>query len=486
MAANEGAAEVSRESIGGALERVLASDAFGNSKRLRRFFTYVVEKSLAGKSDEIKEYNIALAVFDRDPSFNPATDTIVRVEARRLRHQLAAYYQGPGRDDPVVIDLPRGGYVPAFRVRDSEPPLPRRLSFLHRPVSYGTAGLLLLLPLAGVLFWRLALGFRVPHTFALQGSTLSVLDETNRLCWEKHFPPFDESYQGLVIDKVTVADIDLDGRVEVLVNILPAGGGGSQGGSLLCFDHTGRQRWSYRYGGTAPKTFGSRAFDPSYRGRLVRPFLLKGRPMLLTVANHYLWHPSLVSLLDAASGRRVEEYWHPGSIYHCELRDVNGDGEVEAVFAAINNPREGVGHAGVGILAIPFSRVTPRVPDPGDPFPAPAGGRELAYALFPLPDVNRAMGMLPAPTAFKVDRDRITVEVPTPEAGGIVYDLDFHLNVLDCRFSGNFQAVHQRMYLQHLLDHALTKPETESLGKAVRFPAAPDGDSPALARFWAY
>jgi hypothetical protein len=486
MAASEGGAEVSRESIGGALEAVLASDAFGNSKRLRRFFTFVVEKFLAGKSDEIKEYNIALAVFDREPSFNPATDTIVRVEARRLRHQLAAYYHGPGKDDPVVIDLPRGGYVPVFRARDSGPPVRRRLSFFRRPVSYGTVGLLLLVALAGVFFWYLSLGFRVPHTFSLAGSTLRVLDESGRLCWEKHLPPFDESSQALVIDKVTVADVDLDGQIEVLVNVLPAGGGGSKGGSLLCFDQAGRQRWAYRYGGTAPKTFGSRTFDPSYRGRLVRHFRMNGKPMLLTIANHYLWHPSQVSLLDAATGRMIEQYWHPGSIYHCELRDVNRDGEVEVIFAAINNSREGLGHPGVGVLTLPFSRVTPRVPDPEDPFPPPAGGGELGYALLPLPDVNRAMGMMPAPTAFKVDRDRITVEVPTPEAGGIVYDLDFQLNVLDYRFSGNFQAVHQRMYVQHLLDHALTQPENESLGKAVHFRAAPDGDNPALARFWAW
>lgn len=109
------AGEVSPEAIGEALARVLASQEFGTSKRLRRFLTYIVEKTVAAELSIVKEYNIALAVFDREATFDPATDTIVRVEARRLRNQLAAYYRGAGQSDPLVIDIPKGGYVPVFR-----------------------------------------------------------------------------------------------------------------------------------------------------------------------------------------------------------------------------------------------------------------------------------------------------------------------------------------------------------------------------------
>jgi hypothetical protein len=289
----------------------------------------------------------------------------------------------------------------------------------------------------------------------------------------------------LVIDKVLIGDIDHDNRIEVLFNLVPAGGGAT-GGSLLCFDESGRQRWEYRYGGSAPRAFGNRSFDPSYRGRLIRPLRLGGKPMLLTVANHYLWYPSQVALLDAATGRMVEEYWHPGSIWHCELHDVDGDGAVEAVFGAIDNPGEGLGHPGIGILKVPFSRMPHRLPAPGDPFPPLTGGGELAYALLPLPDVNRVTGLLPSLTNFKIDRDRITAETQLPETGGIVYYLDFHLNVIEYRFSDNFAALHQRLYVEHLLDHPLTPAETQSLGKAVRFPAAPDGNTPGLERLWAF
>src|ERR1035438_9701332 len=101
MAVIERAGEVSPEAMREAVARVLASSAFGKSKRLRRFFSYVVEKTLAGEFSDIKEYSIALAVFDCAPSFNPATDTIVRVEAGRLRNKLAAYYHGRSEERRV-------------------------------------------------------------------------------------------------------------------------------------------------------------------------------------------------------------------------------------------------------------------------------------------------------------------------------------------------------------------------------------------------
>jgi hypothetical protein len=485
MAVIERAGEVTPDAMREAVARVLASGAFGHSKRLRRFFSYVVEKTLAGEFSDIKEYSIALAVFDRDPSFNPATDTIVRVEAGRLRTKLAAYYHGPGCHDPVVIDLPRGGYVAEFRARGQESPAGAVRRFFHRPASYGRAGGVLMVLLAGLLLWRLFPGPRIPHAWTVEGSTLRVVDAAGRFCWEKHFPLFDVSFSSQVVDKALIGDIDQDGRIEVLFNLLP-GDGGAVAGSLLCFDQSGHQRWKYQYGGDAPRAFGGRTFDPGYRGRLIRRVTVGGKPRLLTVANHYLWYPSQVALLDPVDGRLIEEYWHPGSIYYAALRDVDGDGKDELVFGAINNPGDGMGHPGVGILKIPFSAAPRPQFAHDDPLRPVTGGGELAYALFPLPDVSKAMGMLPIFTSFEVGDRRITVETPLPEVAGIVYSLDFHLKLLEYRFSDNFKSLHQRMFVGHLLDHSLSGEESQSLGKVVTFAAAPDGNSPELKRFWGF
>lgn len=94
------------------LDRILKSGPFAQSRRRQRFLKYVVNETLAGRGDRLKGYNIALAVFDRPQSFDPATDPIVRIEAARLREKLREYYEQEGRNDPVRIELRKGTYTP--------------------------------------------------------------------------------------------------------------------------------------------------------------------------------------------------------------------------------------------------------------------------------------------------------------------------------------------------------------------------------------
>ena len=102
------------------LERVLASTDFAASERSRGFLRYVVEETLAGRADRIKAYSVATEVFGRDEGFDGQNDPVVRIEAGRLRRALERYYLLSGRDDPVVIDIPKGGYVPAFKFKPLE------------------------------------------------------------------------------------------------------------------------------------------------------------------------------------------------------------------------------------------------------------------------------------------------------------------------------------------------------------------------------
>ena len=99
------------------LEKILFSSVFANSERLRRFLRFAVEEALQGKGDQIKEYRIGTEVFDRNASYDPRIDPIVRVEASRLRGKLREYYQTDGAADPVIIELPKGGYTPVFLQR---------------------------------------------------------------------------------------------------------------------------------------------------------------------------------------------------------------------------------------------------------------------------------------------------------------------------------------------------------------------------------
>jgi len=109
------------------LERVLSSAGFARSERLSQFLRFVVERQLEGKDDELKEPLIAIEVFGRKPDYDPKQDSIVRTEAGRLRSRLVEYYAGEGHGDPVVIELPKGGYTPVFRQPGAAPEANRSL-----------------------------------------------------------------------------------------------------------------------------------------------------------------------------------------------------------------------------------------------------------------------------------------------------------------------------------------------------------------------
>lgn len=108
-----------RERVQDQLHKILASRTFARSKELCRFLQFAVEQKLRNRAVRLKEYLIGVTVFERGESFNPGTDPIVRVQARRLRSKLTLYYETEGCADSVLVELPCGGYVPEFRLRSA-------------------------------------------------------------------------------------------------------------------------------------------------------------------------------------------------------------------------------------------------------------------------------------------------------------------------------------------------------------------------------
>ncbi len=96
------------------LEKVLSSRTLQNSENLKAFLRFVVEKTLADEDVQLKEYTIATEVFGRKSDYDPRIDSVVRVQAGRLRTKLQEYYTAEGKNDQIVIDLPKGHYHPVF------------------------------------------------------------------------------------------------------------------------------------------------------------------------------------------------------------------------------------------------------------------------------------------------------------------------------------------------------------------------------------
>lgn len=150
---------IPEQEIRAELDRILATKGFSNAGRLSKLLRYAVEKTLAGETDQLKEYAVGVEVFDRDSSYDPRLDSIVRVEAGRLRSRLDEYYNGEGAGSGIRINLPRGGYSAQFVRRDDAPApaAPHAAAEAARPASGSRAMLplaaALLIAIATLVFW---------------------------------------------------------------------------------------------------------------------------------------------------------------------------------------------------------------------------------------------------------------------------------------------------------------------------------------------
>jgi serine/threonine-protein kinase len=114
---------IQHSAIRGQLEKILVHGLFVRSERMGRFLRLAIERTLEGRTNELKEYLLGVEVFDRKTSYDPRVDPIVRVEARRLRSKLRSYYEGDGRNDPIVFEFAAGSYVPRIRSKAETPPV---------------------------------------------------------------------------------------------------------------------------------------------------------------------------------------------------------------------------------------------------------------------------------------------------------------------------------------------------------------------------
>jgi hypothetical protein len=109
------------------VRRILESKAFKTSEVHRNLLNYLAGKSLAGDADSLKEYTVGLDVFSKPSSYDPRQESVVRMHMARLRQKLADYYRTEGVDDPVIVDVPKGGFKVTFDLKPLPPepePLP--------------------------------------------------------------------------------------------------------------------------------------------------------------------------------------------------------------------------------------------------------------------------------------------------------------------------------------------------------------------------
>jgi hypothetical protein len=148
----------SEDALRGVVQRVTGSVSFQRSPRLRELFLYICDRAIENKPEELREQKIGCSVFGRKPDYNPGEDNIVRVEIRQLRKRLEEFFSTEGKDEPMVIVIPKGAYVPVFEAR--RPPVPVEIAAVKPlpPVStplrkWGWVQTAVILALAITCFW---------------------------------------------------------------------------------------------------------------------------------------------------------------------------------------------------------------------------------------------------------------------------------------------------------------------------------------------
>jgi len=172
MESETGGPELIREE----LERVLSSAAFARSARISKLLRFLVERHTEGRDEELKESLVGVGVFGRRPDYDPKLDSTVRTEAVRLRARLREYYSTEGSEDPLVIELPKGGYIPRCRPR----PVGQRQRVRAKPVCLLVV-LICLVAVATAAGMRGAWGKHVPIPIAVLPLTNLSGDAGNEL-----------------------------------------------------------------------------------------------------------------------------------------------------------------------------------------------------------------------------------------------------------------------------------------------------------------
>jgi hypothetical protein len=103
------------------IQRILQSKAFRTSEIHRTLLSYLADKSVSGTADGLKEYTVGLDVFAKPDSYDPRQESTVRMHVARLRQKIGEYYRTEGLDDPIVVDLPKGGFKLTFEPREVRP-----------------------------------------------------------------------------------------------------------------------------------------------------------------------------------------------------------------------------------------------------------------------------------------------------------------------------------------------------------------------------
>lgn len=308
-----------------------------------------------------------------------------------------------------------------------------------------------------------------PADFRIEVSTLIIVDGRGREIWCHEFPSRLSlpSYQERnLVRRCTFEDLDGDGGVETLFVHVPLDFG-SEGQTLICFSADGVIKWEFTPGRAVIKDTTPREYVPPYfiSNVAIVP-MPSASPRILVSSNHYLHNPNQIAILDI-DGALVSEYWHSGHLLSVAHADLDGDGVDEVLLGGVNN-----GYRQATLVIFDSRNINGASSQPGRQILGFDPGTEKAVVLFPRTCVSTdaSYNRVAELRVTRQQRIMLAIAEGVSEAnnpGGMIYELDFDLNVVNARPDSHLQESHRALERQGLLDHLWTEEENLRLRSQV-------------------
>jgi hypothetical protein len=426
------------------LDRILSSRTFSRSTRQRQMLRFLTDRYLQGSGATVAEADIGVAVFGKRVGYDTSRDRTVGPAGLRLRHNVPRYYATEGRGDPLLFLLPRRGYGLEVEERSaSDSVLPTHVAKASGP----------------------------PVDYRVEAGALITVDARGRELWQWQFETAlaTDAYSGLYRHRrCAFADIDRDGRIETLFAAWPLDFG-ERGTHVYCFSEGGELRWGPVATGRYVRTDEKEYRPPYLISNVMAVPCGRERLTRVLVSNcHYAHSANQIALLEPLHGKLLSEYWHAGHLPCVTHADLDADGSEEVLLAGVNN-----GYGQATLVVFDSADISGASRQIGRRWLGIPTGSERDVVLFPrtclseLKPHSRAVDMRLIPPG----RMMVVVSEDIAEAGTdglILYELDYHLNVLSAESDTRFRTLHRQRELAG--GHAWSGDEARRLIASVKYP----------------
>jgi hypothetical protein len=468
---------VDSASISNQIQRILQSQTFANKSQLRKLLE-ILHKNFDSQPS-LKPDGVIRELWPDETRTKRAAD--VATEMNRLRHALESFYNGEGKNDPILITLPsRSAAVldgrhekrwiaacprDASETAEEHPPAP---AASKRPRILAWTGVAVAV-LASAAYWglRLPAGRSEPKSARMEGSALVILNAEGKELWRKSFPdgfgPDSYYTQGLT-SRLWFADLEGKGHPSVLFSYLPAASSEPHSSTLICYSDRGKEKWRWTPGRALPEIAGEPPTFKTFSFGVLKA-TDKRALRIVVLNNHDPWWggPSQVAVLDS-NGKFLSEYWHSGGFRDMVQADLDGDGRQEIILTGVAHGYDS--QATLVVLDSDHVSGASKEIVPAYQIRGMGDAHERMRLLFPRSDLNRAsfqFSLAVEPVVHNGNLRLNVLECLAPLGCPIAYEFnrDFRL-VAAHAANDEFRSAHDRYYQNGKDAHPLSAEELAS------------------------